>query len=185
MNMTMQKMVLDHMRLAYKVSWSFHGCGIEQEDLNSIAVLGLVKAVVNFDPSKGCKFATFAVPVIRNDILIELRKMRILKGAVSLDAENLIPGGDGDSCTLMDLFPYDERGFDQVENSDLIPSLLQNTNVINEREKSVLTLVVCNGVGQVKAGEMMGVSQSYISRVVDSGLKKIRKEYFGEKRCSA
>lgn len=76
----MQDVVLENMRLAYKIAWDFHGCGIEQEELEGLASLGLVKAASAFDKSKGFTFATFAVPVIRNEILMEIRKISRFRG---------------------------------------------------------------------------------------------------------
>jgi len=176
----MQNMVLDNMRLAYKIAWDFHGCGIEQEELEGFALLGLVKAASSFDRSKGFKFTTFAVPVIRNEILMEIRKISRFKNSVSLDAENPDAGGEG-KYTLLDLLPYEEEGFDRVDDSDLLPSLFKQTS-LRDRERRAITLVILNGNKQADVGREMGVTQSAVCRYVKSGVNKIRREYWKEMR---
>jgi RNA polymerase sporulation-specific sigma factor len=178
----MQKMVLENMRLAYKIAWNFHGSGIEQEELNDIALFGLCKAAASFDESKGFKFSSFAVPVIQNEILMELRRIRYFKDSISLDAENPFFTDDGDTYTLLDQFPIEEKGYEWVNNSDLIPSLIGGSNLSN-KEQSAVMLVVINGVNQSAAGERLGISQPQVGRLVKSGVNKIRKEYWeGERK---
>lgn len=172
----MQDMVLENMRLAYKIAWDFHGCGIEQAELQGLALLGLVKAASAFDKSKGFKFATFAVPVIRNEILAEIRKISRFRGAISLDAEISSPR-EQEGCSLLDLIPCEENGYEDVDNLDLIPSLLKRTN-LQDSERTAIILTVLEGKKQKDVAEAMGVSQPYVSRLARSGINKIRKEYW-------
>lgn len=171
----MQDMVLENVRLAYKIAWNFRGCGIEQEELRGLALLGLVKAASSFDESKGFKFATFAAPVIRNEILTEIRKISRFRGAVSLDA--MISSADEKGeCSLLDLLPCIEGGYEDVDNSDLIPSLFQKAK-LRDSERAVMTLTILEGKKQREVARMMGTSQSYISRLTRSGMNKIQREY--------
>lgn len=176
----MQDMVLENMRLAYKIAWDFHGCGIEQEELQGLALLGLVKAASAFDKSKGFKFATFAVPVIRNEILMEIRKISRFKGAISLDAEISSPR-EHEGCSLLDLLPCEENGYEDVDNSDLIPSLFQKTD-LRDNKRTAVILTVFEGKKQKDVAGVMGVNQSYVCRLAKSGINKIREEYWKQGR---
>lgn len=176
----MQDMVLENMRLAHKIAWDFHGCGIEQEELEGLALLGLVKAASAFNESKGFKFATFAVPVMRNEILMEIRKISRFRGAISLDTVISSPQENGE-CSLLDLLPCEENGYEDVDNLDLIPSLFRRTN-LQDSERTAIILTVLEGKKQKDVAEAMGVSQSYVSRLARLGVNKIRKEYWKQGR---
>ena len=173
-----QKLVLDNMRLAYSVAQRYRGCGLEMKDIQSIAMLGLVKAAELFDESRGLKFATLAVPVMQNDIRHEIRKNGKHYKCTSLEKPIVFSEGSERSCTLADIIPYEEAGFQAAEHLDLIASLLEIPS-LKENERKSIILVVCKGMSQEEAGFQIGLSQSVVSRYVRSGIKKIREVYWG------
>lgn len=71
-----EDLVLNNIKLAYSVAWNMKSTGIEIEDLQSLALLGLVKAAKDFDETRGCKFSSFAITIMRNEILQEVRRQK-------------------------------------------------------------------------------------------------------------
>lgn len=149
---------------------------MEKEEVQGFALLGLVKAATTFDESKGYKFSTYAVPVIRNEILMELRKVGKFQGKISLDAEFKSSKEQYEKAsTLLEILPCREKEFEAVENSDLIPGLLA---YVNSREREAIVLTVLAGDAQNEAAQKLSVTQSYVSRCIKSGVKKIREKYY-------
>ena len=135
------------------------------EDLFQIGLIGLVKTTNTFNPDKGVKFTTYATPIIRNEILMTLRKKRIIP-AFSLDEEYRLDNGD--SVPRGDMIPP-ENSFENFVHSKI--SLNIKIAGMSEREKKILNLSA-SGKNQYQIAEEMGLSQSCISRI----LKKIRKD---------
>lgn len=171
-----QRRILDNMRLAYSISLQYKGPSLELEDIQSLALLGLTKAAKHFDESRGVKFATFAVPIMHNEIRHELRKARKHSQCLSMEDERAFSTGDGSYSTLLETIPYEESGFVEVEHSDLIAFCLGGDG-LKEKEKRAVFLVLCDGMKQEDAGKLMGISQTMVSRYVKSGIQKIRKKY--------
>ncbi len=169
-------MAEENINLAYKISESFYGCLLEKEEVKGFALLGLVKAATTFDESKGYKFSTYAVPVTRNEILMELRKVGKFQGKISLDAEFKSSEEQYEGAsTLLEILPCREKGFEVVENSDLIPSLLAH---VNSREREAIILTVLSENTQKEAAQKMNVTQTCVSRNVRSGVRKMREKYY-------
>lgn len=163
-------MALDNIRLAYWTARRYQGCGINSDDLKGIALLGLVKAAENYDPSKGVSFSTFATRVITNEILMALRKEQRYLGMVSLDAEVSVSEKEN-RASLADMVPCEERGFARAEAALM---LSRAADGVSEKEMAAVWLVICRNVKQSDAGKLLRVSQSIVSRRVKSGLRKMR-----------
>lgn len=135
------------------------------EDLFQIGLVGLVKTINTFKPDKGVKFTTYVTPIIRNEILISLRKKRIIP-VFSLDEEYRLDNGD--SVPRGDMIPSENHFVDLVHSQI---TLEINIAGMNEREKKILKLCEI-GKTQRQIAKEMSVSQPYISRI----LKKIRED---------
>lgn len=135
------------------------------DDLFQIGLVGLVKTINTFDPDKGVKFSAYATPIIRNEILMSLRKKRIIP-EFSLDEEYQL--NNGDSVPMGDMIPS-EYSFENLVHSKI--ALDSNISGMTEREKRILKLSA-NGKTQRQIVQEIGVSQPQISRI----LKKIRKD---------
>lgn len=139
------------------------------DDLFQIGMVGLVKTVNTFKPDKGVKFTAYAKPIIRNEILMTLRKKRIIP-AFSLDEEyqldngETIPRGNG--------IPSIER-FEELSDSRFDFDVLFEG--LSEREKEIAILSM-RGVRQVDMAQRIGLSQSYISRILKGIQKKANRE---------
>lgn len=171
-----QKLILNHMGLAYKIAWKYRGCRVEQEELQAAALLGLVKAAAEFDAYRKVKFSAFAAVVIRNEIHQELRKVRKYQNCLSLDSDYRTVCESPRPVPLTDRIACEETGFEKAERKDLFPSLLSMPELTGKEQKTIL-LVIGRGMTQKEAGDRMGLSQPSVSRSLQSGIRKLRKRY--------
>ena len=135
------------------------------EDLFQTGMIGLVKTVNTFRPEKGVKFTSYATPIIRNEILMTLRKKRIipvfsLDEDYQLDNGETVPRGNG--------IPSAER-FEELSDSKMDFGLFLEG--LPEREKEIVVLSM-RGVRQTEIAQRIGVSQSYVSRILKGIQKK-------------
>ena len=139
------------------------------DDLFSIGLIGVVKAVNTFNPNKGVKFAAYATPVIRNEILMTRQKKRIIP-AFSLD--EAYDFGNGDSVNFSEMIADGRRFEDEVIAN---MQMKQIFSTLSDREKKIISLSM-DGKTQRKIAEILGISQSYASRIIKSIYKKWRKQ---------
>ena len=139
------------------------------EDLFATGLVGVVKAVNTFNLDKGVRFSTYATPVIRNEIIMARRKKRIIP-AFSLDETYQLENGD-----LVDISEMiaDKRKFEDEVIADMqMKKMLSN---LSDREKKIISLSM-DGKTQREIAEILGISQSYVSRIIKSIYKKWRKQ---------
>ena len=139
------------------------------DDLFSVGLIGLVKAVNTFDPDKGFAFSSYAMPVIRNEILITFRKKRIIH-LFSIDEPYQLENGD-----LVDISEMiaDRRKFEEEVVEDM--KMKQIFSTLNDREKKIISLRM-DGKTQKEIAKMCGISQAQVSRIIKSIYKKWRKQ---------
>ena len=143
------------------------GLNAFDEDLFQTGCIGLIKAVDSFDFEKNIKFSTYAAKVIRNEILMTLRKKHI--NAQSLDELFTI---DGFETSLMDMIS------DNICMEDELISTMyleQAFSKLNNNEKKIIYLHFIKGTKQHELAKMMGFTQSYISRMISEIIKKMRR----------
>ncbi|HLS22868.1 MAG TPA: RNA polymerase sporulation sigma factor SigE [Pseudogracilibacillus sp.] len=174
--------LIEHnLRLVVYIARKFENTGIHIEDLISIGSIGLIKAVNTFDPEKKIKLATYASRCIENEILMYLRKTSREKAEVSLD-EPLNIDWDGNELLLSDVLGTDEdiitRDLDLKVDKQL---LLEALSTLKGREKKIMELrfglVGEEGKTQKDVAELLGISQSYISRLEKKILRHLQKEF--------
>lgn len=162
------KLITDNIQLAHYVARQFYSNNVEYDDLVGIASLGLVKAAEKFDPQKGFKFSSFAVPVMRNEILQEFRRIRKRVECVSLH-EPL--GSEETGLELMDMILDEQDRYKVIEEVMLIK---QQMDKLTKQEQRALQLNAQHpDLSQEQKSNIIGVSQSYYSRLVLSARKKI------------
>ena len=171
-----QKLALQNMWQAYKIAWKYRGRGIEQEELQSAALYGLVKAASGYDSSREVPFPAFACAVMRNTVRMEFRRVKKDRRCVSMEERIVRSEEGGNSCVWADRIACRETGFDQVEEKDFLPSLF-SISELTGKEQKLVWLVVCNGMTQKEAGKRTGLSRPRVSRHIRSGMEKIRKKY--------
>ena len=173
-------MIERNLRLVVYIARKFENTGISIEDLISIGTIGLIKAVNSFNPDKNIKLATYASRCIENEILMVLRKTSRLKLEVSFD-EPLNTDWDGNELLLSDILGTDADLVSRDLDSSIEKEMLYNAiKTLNPREKNIVRLRY--GLGQEKehtqkeVADMMGISQSYISRLEKRIIEKLKSE---------
>ncbi|EQB36503.1 MULTISPECIES: RNA polymerase sporulation sigma factor SigE [Virgibacillus] len=170
-----------NLRLVVYIARKFENTGINIEDLISIGTIGLIKAVNTFNPEKKIKLATYASRCIENEILMYLRRNNKLKSEVSFD-EPLNIDWDGNELLLSDVLGTDEDIITRDLESSVDKSLLKNAlSQLNAREKQIMELrfglIGEEEKTQKDVADMLGISQSYISRLEKKIIRRLKKEF--------
>ena len=177
---TRQTLVERNLRLVVYIAKKFENTGVGLEDLISIGTIGLMKGVNTFNIDKKIKLATYASRCIENEILMYLRRSNRIKSEISID-EPLNQDGDGNELLLSDILGTDpdvtsRRIEDEVDKSLLKASIEK----LNSREKNIMELrfgfISGNEKTQKEVADMLGISQSYISRLEKKIIGKMKRE---------
>lgn len=170
-----------NLRLVVYIARKFENTGINIEDLISIGTIGLIKAVNTFNPEKKIKLATYASRCIENEILMYLRRNNKTRSEVSFD-EPLNIDWDGNELLLSDVLGTD----DDIITKDLEANvdkklLLTALHKLTDREKQIMEMRFGLAGGKEKTqkdvADILGISQSYISRLEKRIIKRLRKEF--------
>jgi len=175
-----QVLIERNLRLVVYISRRFENTGIHIEDLISIGTIGLIKAVGTFRVDKNIKLATYASRCIENEILMHLRKTNNQKTEISFD-EPLSTDWDGNELLLSDLLGTDNDSVMRALEEDVDRTLLlQALEKLSEREREII--VMRFGLGgvqertQKEVADLMGISQSYISRLEKRIIQRLGRE---------
>ena len=169
-----------NLRLVVYIARKFENTGVNVEDLISVGTIGLIKAVNTFDPNKKIKLATYASRCIENEILMYLRRNNKTKAEISF-YEPLNVDWDGNELLLSDILGTDnDIVYDLIEDEVDKQLLVMAMQKLNEREKKIVNLRFgLNGYTertQKQVADMLGISQSYISRLEKRIIKRLKKE---------
>jgi len=175
-------LLIEHnLRLVVYIARKFENTGVHIEDLISIGSIGLIKAVNTFKTDKNIKLATYASRCIENEILMYLRKNNRLKSEVSFD-EPLNVDWDGNELLLSDVLGTEVDIISKSLESKVDKQLLLNAlSTLNDREKQIMEmrfgLVNKEEKTQKDVADMLGISQSYISRLEKKIIKRLQHEF--------
>jgi len=169
-----------NLRLVVYIARKFENTGVGIEDLVSIGTIGLIKAVNTFDPNKKIKLATYASRCIENEILMYLRRNNKTRSEVSFD-EPLNIDWDGNELLLSDVLGTENdiiyKYIEEEVDRKLLNLAMQK---LSGRERRIMELRFGLGNGsektQKEVADLLGISQSYISRLEKRIIKKLRKE---------
>lgn len=178
-----KSILIEHnLRLVVYIAKKFDNTGVGVEDLISIGTIGLIKSINTFNPEKNIKLATYASRCIENEILMYLRRNNKTKLEVSID-EPLNVDWDGNELLLSDILGIDEDViYRDIENEVERKLLLKAIDKLSDREKTIINLRFGLGTRQGKemtqkeVAELLGISQSYISRLEKKIMKRLKKE---------
>ena len=178
-----RKRLIEHnLRLVVYIAKKFDNTGIGVEDLISIGTIGLIKAINTFNPTKNIKLATYASRCIENEILMYLRRNNKTKLEVSID-EPLNVDWDGNELLLSDILGTEEDTiYKDLEQEAERKILIKALNLLSARERSIIQMRF--GIGTVdgeektqkEVADLLGISQSYISRLEKKIMVRLRKE---------
>ena len=168
MTQEQKKIVEDNISLAHFMAHRYKNVPMEFDDIRSLAYMGLVKAAIHFNPDKQIQFSTFAGRCMMNEILYELRnRKKHSKVTASLDAE-IIPGED---ITLGEIIPDKRNPYESVLFQ---MDMKRNEALLDGTELRVLKVKMLDpDISQTDMGKELDISQSYISRVMESMREKM------------
>ncbi|MGE5629297.1 MAG: RNA polymerase sporulation sigma factor SigE [Solirubrobacterales bacterium] len=169
-----------NLRLVVYIARKFENTGVNVEDLVSVGTIGLIKAVNTFDPSKKIKLATYASRCIENEILMYLRRNNKVKAEISF-YEPLNIDWDGNELLLSDILGTEnDVVYNLIEDEVDKQLLCLAMKKLSEREKEIVNLRFgLNGSiekTQKEVADLLGISQSYISRLEKRIIKRLKKE---------
>ena len=170
-----------NLRLVVYIAKKFENTGIGIEDLISIGTIGLMKGVNTFNTDKKIKLATYASRCIENEILMYLRRNNKIRSEVSID-EPLNQDGDGNELLLSDILGTESDVTSRRIEDEIDKKLLREAiEKLNKREKNIMELRFgFSGSGdektQKEVADMLGISQSYISRLEKKIIGKMKKD---------
>ena len=169
-----------NLRLVVYIARKFENTGVYVEDLISVGTIGLIKAVNTFNPEKKIKLATYASRCIENEILMYLRRNSKIKAEISF-YEPLNIDWDGNELLLSDILGTEnDTVYNLIEDEVDKQLLAMALKSLNDREKEIVRLRFgLNGTRektQKEVADMLGISQSYISRLEKKIIKRLKKE---------
>lgn len=164
-----QTLIEHNLRLVVFIAKKFENTGVGIEDLISIGTIGLIKAINTFKADKNIKLATYASRCIENEILMFIRKNGQIRSELSID-EPLSVDWDGNELLLSDILSDEENSvFEDIEAEEDKKIIRNALNGLSERERIIISLRF--GLGgakertQKEVADLLGISQSYISRL--------------------
>ena len=176
-----QTLIERNLRLVVYIARKFENTGIGIEDLISIGSIGLIKAINTFKPDKNIKLATYASRCIENEILMYLRKNHLQKTEISID-EPLNIDWDGNELLLSDILGTEsdvtQRGIEEEVDKNLLSLAMEK---LSDREQRIMILRFGinrggNEMTQKEVADMLGISQSYISRLEKRIISRLKRE---------
>lgn len=180
-----KNLLVEHnLRLVVYIAKKFENTGVGIEDMISIGTIGLMKAINTFNANKKIKLATYASRCIENEILMYLRRTTKLKSEVSID-EPLNRDTDGNELLLSDILGTSEDLTSERLENEVYQKLLKTSiSKLNKREKNIMELRFGFQSGKEKTqkevADMLGISQSYISRLEKKIINKMKKEILSQ-----
>ncbi len=174
------KLIVHNLRLVVYIAKKFENSGVSIDDLISIGTIGLIKAVKTFSPDKNIKLATYASRCIENEVLMYLRKIGNIKNEISID-EPLNIDWDGNELLLSDILYTDEESVSiNIESDDEIRLLMKCVDKLPERDKQIIYLRfglrLDKEYTQKEVADILGISQSYISRIEKKIIEHLKNE---------
>ncbi|MBO5925957.1 MAG: RNA polymerase sporulation sigma factor SigE [Clostridia bacterium] len=175
------ELIEHNLRLVVYIARKFDNTGVDLDDLISVGTIGLIKAVNTFNSDKNIKLATYASRCIENEILMHLRKISKQKGEISLD-EPLNIDYEGNKLLLSDILGTDpeivHKNSESAEEHKILKSAIDK---LNFREKQIMSMRYGLGgeeeLTQKEVADIMGISQSYISRLEKKIVIRLKKEF--------
>ena len=172
------KLIEHNLRLVVFLAKKYENTRVDLEDLVSIGTIGLIKGIKTFSSDKNIKLATYASRCIDNEILMYLRKNKRVKTEISFD-ESLSFDSDGNELKLEDILGTDAdivtRNLERETEKTLV---MEEINKLSDRDKEIIVLRYgLNGnrdMTQKEVADMLGISQSYISRIEKKVIKRLK-----------
>ena len=174
-----QKLILHNLRLVSHIVRKYYSTAPDFEDLVSIGIVGLVKAVDTFKIESGTRFATYGARCVQNEILMHFRAQKKHTSDVSL-SETIDIDRDGNPLTYIDILSTNEDLGEELDTkTQIIRALRLVESSLDEREKQIITMRyglfgLNKSYTQKEIAEKLNISRSYVSRIEKSALEKLK-----------
>ena len=170
-----------NLRLVAHIVKKYYTQSADQEDLISIGTIGLIKGISSFKPEKGARLATYAAKCIENEILMYFRSQKKTQGEISL-SDTIDTDKEGNSLELLDVVGVDDTMLDDIHDQDSALRLRQLVrDCLTARESEIIRLRYGLGgtvpLTQREIAASFGISRSYVSRIEERALEKLRQEF--------
>jgi RNA polymerase sporulation-specific sigma factor len=176
-----KELIQHNLRLVVYIARKFDNTGVDNDDLVSIGTIGLIKAINSFNPEKNIKLATYASRCIENEILMYLRRTARMKTEISFD-EPLNTDFEGNELLLSDVLGTSaDAVYGDIESNAEKEQLKEALKKLSDRERKIMFLRFGLGGGeemtQKDVADLLGISQSYISRLEKKIISRLKKEF--------
>ena len=177
--MARDKIIQHNLRLVAHVAKKYYALPGEQDDLISIGTIGLIKAVNTYDHTRKTRFSTYASKCIENELRMQFRQCRKVETIISLQ-DSIESGKEDTTLTVEDAIPDDFCMEEAVEREDSVEKLHRMLNQLPPRDRQIIALRY--GINrdepltQQETAQLLGISRSYVSRLENRVLERLRKE---------
>ncbi len=173
------KLIEHNLRLVAHVVRKYESSGEELEDLISIGIIGLIKAIKTYNHERGVRLATYAARCIENEVLMHLRNIKKLKQEVSM-YDPIGYDKEGNEISLIDILTTDSEIIEQIDARLQEEKVKNNLGVLNRRERQVIEMRygIFSGLKETQRdiAKKLGISRSYVSRIEKRAVNKLMKE---------
>ena len=175
-----EKLIRHNLRLVIHIAKKYDTCGEDNEDLISIGVIGLIKAVDSYSIEKGVKISTYAAKCIENEILMHIRANKKYFSNTSI-GDSIGMDKDGSSITLLDVIPSSEPLPDTTLDRKIrLEKLIKYVSILDDKEKEIISLrygMNNERLTQKEVAKKYKISRSYVSRIEKRALIKLLNEF--------
>ena len=173
------RLIEHNLRLVAHVVRKYESSGEELEDLISIGIIGLIKAIKTYNHERGVRLATYAARCIENEVLMHLRNIKKLKQEVSI-YDPIGYDKEGNEISLIDILTSDSEIIEQIDARLQEEKVKNNLGVLNRRERQVIEMRygIFSGLKETQRdiAKKLGISRSYVSRIEKRAVSKLMKE---------
>lgn len=173
------RLIEHNLRLVAHVVRKYESSGEEMEDLISIGIIGLIKAIKTYNHERGVRLATYAARCIENEVLMHLRNIKKLKQEVSI-YDPIGYDKEGNEISLIDILTSDSEIIEQIDARLQEEKVKNNLGVLNRRERQVIEMRygIFSGLKETQRdiAKKLGISRSYVSRIEKRAVSKLMKE---------
>ena len=173
------KLIEHNLRLVAHVVRKYESSGEDLEDLISIGIIGLIKAIRTYNNERGVRLATYAARCIENEVLMHLRNIKKLKQEVSI-YDPIGYDKEGNEISLIDILTSDSEIIEQIDIRLQEEKVIKNLGVLNRRERQVIEMRygIFSGLKETQRdiAKKLGISRSYVSRIEKRAVNKLMRE---------
>jgi RNA polymerase sporulation-specific sigma factor len=173
------KLIEHNLRLVAHVVRKYESSGEDLEDLISIGIIGLIKAIKTYNNERGVRLATYAARCIENEVLMHLRNIKKLKQEVSI-YDPIGYDKEGNEISLIDILTSDSEIIEQIDIRLQEEKIIKNLGVLNLRERQVIEMRygIFSGLKETQRdiAKKLGISRSYVSRIEKRAVNKLMRE---------